>query len=209
MKQKLVKFNIKNVKYAEKTAPLTYSAPNDLAYAQAISLESDYNETNIYGDGQIIGKLADDKGKTGTLTVMDINEEFEIAAGRMMAAQDTGGIGEEMRAEIQQLDSKEFAIYFEVEALVDGTIETHKVWLYNVVTGKPNETYQQTEDDPTINPYEYPLTVLGEYLQASGGGSDYENANGNKVKVWKTVVNPADTNYATFGDAVPTPEATV
>lgn len=65
-KNKLIKFNIKNVKYAVKNDLGEYGEPKDLAYANSLSLEADYNEQKIFGDGQIIGILADDKGKTGT-----------------------------------------------------------------------------------------------------------------------------------------------
>ena len=199
-KSKLIKFNIKNVKYATKEELGTYSAPVDLAYANSLALEADYNEQKIYGDGQVIGILSDDKGKTGTLSVVDLNSDYEIACGRMMLVD--GGI-----ADIQQHASIEHAIYYEVDALKDGKPFTIKSWLFGCVTGKANESYQQTQDDPTVNTYNYPLTVMGVNLKASTGTEDYIDDNGNTVKVTRITSLPEDTGYATFGASVPTPKA--
>ena len=76
-KQKLVKFNVKNLKYSIPTAPKTYPAPADIAYATSISLEADYNETKFYGDGEVIGILGDDKGKTGAMGVVNVEDAYE------------------------------------------------------------------------------------------------------------------------------------
>lgn len=201
-KTKLVRFNIKNLKYALLTAPKTYSAPVDLAYAVSIALEADYNETKIYGDGQVIAIIPDDKGKTGTLAVTNIEEVYEIACGRALAVSNA-------TADIQQLNAVEHALYYEIEGIEDGVVKTIKRWIYGVISGKPNETYQQTEDDPTINPFEYPLTVLGQNIEALLSTDDYVNANGNTIKAWQLTSFPDDTNYATFGDTVPTPKSLV
>lgn len=198
-KSKLIKFNVKNVKFSMKEE-LGYSTPEDLAYANSISLEADYNEQKIYGDGQIIAILADDKGKTGTLSVINIEKEYEIACKRALEIE--GGL-----ADVQQHASVEHCIYYEVDAIQNGIPITIKNWLFGCITGKPNETYQQTQDDPTINTYDYPLTVMGINLQASTGSSDFVDANGNHVKVTRVTAYPEDTGYATFGTAVPTPKA--
>lgn len=195
-KRKMVKFNIKNLKYAIKTDEDTYDVPKDLAYASALSLETDYDESYLYGDGQKIAVLTDDKGRTGELTVINIEEEYEIDMGRMMKVE--GGT-----AEIQQLKSIEHAIYYEVEALKDGERLTIKNWLYGCRTGKASETYNQTEDDPTVNTYGYPLTVLG--INLKEGLEDYVDNDGNTIKAFRVTAYPDDIGYATFGDSVPTP----
>lgn len=200
-KTKMFKFNIKNVKYAVKGTGGTYGTPKDLAYASSISLEANYDETNLYGDGQILAVLGDDKGKTGTLAVTNIEKEYEIDMKRSMEI--NGGL-----AEIQQRSSVEHAIYFEVDALEDGKSITIKNWLLNATTGKASETYNQTEDNPTINTYEYSLTVLGVNLKDSAGTADYKDENGNTVKVFRVTSFPGDTGYATFENTVPTPKMT-
>src|SRR5690554_4570743 len=153
-KTKMFKFNVKNVKYAVPGTNGTYGAPKDLAYANSISLEADYDETKLFGDGQILAILGDDKGKTGTLSVTNIEKDYEIDMKR--ALEIDGGL-----ADIQQRSSVEHAIYFEVDAIEDGVGKTIKRWMFGVTTGKASETYEQTTDNPTINTYDYPLTVLG------------------------------------------------
>lgn len=195
----IFKFNVKNLKYSFKTLDV-YDAPSPMAYANSVALEADYNETKLYGDGQKLAILADDKGKTGNIGVTNIEQAYEIACGRAMLI--SGGL-----ADIQQRVSKEHAIYYEVDALIDGVQKTIKNWLYGCITGKASESYEQTQDDPTVNNYEYPLTVLGVNLKNSGGTADYTDANGNTVKVFRVTAFPEDSGYATFGDTVPIPKA--
>lgn len=203
MKKKQSRFNVKNVKYSVPNAGV-YPAPADLAYAHSISLEADYNETRKYGDGEIIAVIGDDKGKTGTLVVTDLNQDYEIACGRMKLVSE--GI-----ADVQQRKTVPHAIYFETDLLDGDTGETKtvKTWLLNVVSGKPSESYQQTEDDPTMNNYEYSLTILGTNLRNNLDTADAVDSNGNTTKVFRISVEPGDTGYDTFEDDVPTPTETV
>lgn len=195
-KTKMIKFGIKNVKAAFKDELGEYQSPFDVAYARSLSLEADYNETKIFGDGQVIAVLPDDKGKTGTLSVTNIEKEYEIACGRMMEIE--GGI-----ADIQQRASIEHALYYEVEATINGVVKTIKNWLFGVTSGKASETYNQTEEDPTINGYDYPLVILGTNLKKADGTADYVDTNGNTIKVTRLTCYPEDTGYATFGNSVP------
>jgi len=201
MKKKMFMFNVKNVKYSINTAGV-WSAPKDLAYANSISLEADYEETKLYGDGQILAVLGDDKGKTGTLSVTNIEKEYEIDMKRAMEID--GGL-----ADIQQRSSVEHAVYFEVDAIEDGVAKTIKRWLFGVTTGKASESYQQTGDSPTINTYDYPLTILGVNLKTAAGTAEYKDANGNTIKVFYMTSFPGDTGYEAFDDAVPVPKALV
>lgn len=198
-KTKMFKFNVKNVKYAVKSELGTYDTPEDLAYANSISLEADYDETKLYGDGQILGILGDDKGKTGTLSVINIEKDYEIAMKRSMEID--GGL-----ADIQQRSSVEHALYFEVDAIEDGVGKTIKRWVFGVTTGKASESYEQTTDNPTINTYDYPLTVLGVNLKDTAGTADHTDANGNIIKVFYMTSFPGDAGYATFQSSVPTPK---
>lgn len=197
-KNKIFKFNVKNVKYAVKSEAV-YGIVKELAYAESLSLEADYNETKLFGDGEVLAILGDDKGKTGTLGVTNIEDHYEIDMGRAKLIE--GGI-----ADIQQRNSVDHAIYYEIEALVEGDIITIKNWLYGCITGKANETYEQTKDDPTINTYDYSLSVLGNNLKNAAGTEDYVDENGNKIKVFRLTSYPGDAGYETFGDAVPVPK---
>lgn len=198
-KTKLFRFNVKNVMYAIKGEGGTYESPVDLAYAKNISLEANYSETNLYGDGEILAVLGNDKGKTGTLSVTSINDEYEIAMQRAMKI--NGGL-----ADVQQRSSVEHALYFETDALKDGQSITIKSWLFGVTTGKASESYAQTEDNPTINGYDYSLTILGTNLKDKMGTADYYDKNGNSVKVYRMTSFPGDEGYETFEESVPTPK---
>lgn len=200
-KQKMVRFGVKNLKYAIKDETTgEYGAPVDLAYAEAIALQDTYTETPIYGDGEIIMVLGTDKGETGTLTVTNIEKDYEIACGRQMEL-DNG------LADVQQRCSVRHAIYYETEAIKDGQTITIKNWLLNCYTGKASESYAQTKDSPTINTYEYPITILGEIIKNNAGTDNYTDANGNTVKCTKLTCYPDDTGYSTFASAVPVPKA--
>lgn len=198
-KKKMFKFNVKNVKYSVPLAGV-YGTPKDLAYANSISLEADYEETKLYGDGEVLAVLGDDKGKTGILSVINIEKEYEVDMKRAMEI--SNGL-----ADIQQRSSVTHAIYFEVDAIEDGQSKTIKRWLLGVSTGKASEAYNQTTDNPTINNYDYPLTVLGENLKDTAGTAEFKDTNGNTIKVYSITSFPDDTGYETFGSAVPVPKA--
>jgi len=200
-KTKMFKFNVKNVKYSVPLAGV-FGTPKDLAYANSISLEADYEETKLFGDGQILAVLGDDKGKTGTLSVINIEKEYEVDMKR--AREIENGL-----ADVQQRSSVEHAIYFEVDAIEDGVAKTIKRWVFGVTTGKASESYEQTQDSPTINTYDYPLTVLGTNLKDAAGTDDYKDENGNTIKVFYITSFPGDAGYATFEEAVPTPKEKV
>lgn len=199
-KTKEVEFNIKNVKFAVKQSNGTYGAVQDLAYAEAINLESTYSSEPVYGDGEILCEITSDKGLTGSLTLIQNSDDYEIAMNRKMLV-DGGAV-----ADITQRDSVEHAIYFEVHQLLDGITKTKKVWLLNVTSGKPSETFTQSKDNVTLNNLEIPLTILGEKMMANDGLSVYVDANGNEKRVTKLSVKPGDASYATFGATVPTPK---
>ena len=195
-RNKLVKFNIKNLKYAIKNSGDTWDTPKPLSYAEALALQSDFQEQIIYGDGEKLFGIPDDKGFTGELTVIAIEDHYEKDMGRLMDIQ--GG-----KADVQQYKSVPHCIYYEVDAYDNGIKKTYKSWLMNCITGRASETYQQTKDDPTFNTYAYPLTVLGENLKDATGTNEYTDANGNTVKVFRVNSKPTDAGYDTFGDSVP------
>src|SRR5690554_3867104 len=190
-KQNMLKFNIQNVKYS------TGSEVEDLTYATSLSLESNYEETNIYGDGEVILVLANDQGKAGTLGVVDIDNGFEKDLGRLIEL-DGGAL-----AEVQQHGSNPVDIYYEVEAFDAGKKIVIKNWLFNVTVGKATESYDQTTDVVNFGTFEYPLTISGRKLQAASGTDDYVDENGNTVKVYRATAYPGDADYETFGNSVP------
>lgn len=197
----LVEFNIKNAAYALKKGD-TYDAPVKLGYSDSISLEADYSEKVIYGDGRKVATIPNDRGKTGTLTLLAIDLAYEIAMGRRMKT--VSGY-----AEIKQNLSKEHALYFETEYIDEntGATKTAKTWLYGVTSGRPSETKNQTTDDINNNNTEYSLTIKGTPMMNSTGNTVFKDANGNVVYAWQETSLPGDTGYETFGDTCTPPKA--
>lgn len=196
----LVRFNIKNAKYALKTSS-GYETPVPFGYSDAIALEADYSEKVIHGDGRKVAVIPNDKGKTGSLTLLAIDNAYEIAMKRrMVTANGT--------AEIKQLASVEHAIYFETEQMTeDGKISTAKTILYGVTSGRASETFNQTTDDINNNNIEYPLTIKGATLMAAAGSTPYKDSDGNTITVWQETVVPGDSGYETFGNTITEPKA--
>ena len=198
--KRLVSFNIKNAKYALKTDD-GYATPVALGYADSISLEAAYSEKVLYGDGLKIATIPNDKGKTGTLTLLTIDEGYEIAMKRRMKI--ASGT-----AEIKQFASVEHALYYEFEYMEDdGDIRTAKVWMYGVTSGRPSDSLSQTTEDINNNNVGYSLTIKGVPLMANTGEAQYKDAQGNSLYVWQVCCLPDDTGYATFGDTCTAPKA--
>lgn len=192
----LAQFNVKNGQYQVDGGTL-----KPLTWLARVSLDKDLSTLPIYGDGEVIVRMVNDKGFTGILGLTARDTEFEIDNGMQMEID--GGI-----AEIQQKSVIQNSIYFETEfAGADGVTKTKKVWLFGVEISAPSESLEQTTDDINISTIEYGITVKGVYLKDADGVADYVDAEtGNKVKVFKMSKSPSDADYATFGDSVPVPK---
>lgn len=196
----LLRFNIKNAAYAIKTAD-GYGTPVPFGYSDAIALEADYSEKIIYGDGRKVLTIPNDKGKTGTLTLLTLDEAYEIAMKRRMRT--ANGV-----AEIRQLAAVEHAIYFETDYYEeDGELKTAKTVVYGVTSGRPSQTFNQTTDDINNNNTEYALTIKGEPMRDSTGQSVYKDENGNVIYAWQETVLPGDNGYENFGKTITAPKA--
>lgn len=194
----LLRFSIKNAKYALRTAT-GYSAPVSFGYADSISLDSDYSEKTIYGDGKKILTIPNDKGKTGNLVLISLNTEYEIAMGRRMVT--AGGT-----SEIKQLSSVEHAIYFEFDYMEeDQELKTAKVILYGVTSGRPSEAFNQTTEEINNQNITYPITVKGVPLMTADGTQPYVDAKGNTVYVWQETCLATDDKYNVFGQEIHIP----
>ena len=178
-------------------ALVTLVPVKELAYANSISLEANYSESKLFGDGEVLGVLGNDKGKTGTISVVNIEDHYERDCGRLLTVHNA-------YADIQQRQSNEHYIYYETEAYEEGQVITIKNWLFGCVTGKASESYEQTTEDPVINNYEYALTVLGENLK-NEDGSDNVDDNGNTTKIFRMTSFPEDDGYTDFGDYIKMP----
>jgi phi13 family phage major tail protein len=193
-----INFGIKNVKYALKNDTTgLYGTVKDLAYVDSLSLDPAFSTTPIYGDGKLLVSIPSDQGYTGTLTFVQLSEEYEIDLGRKLKI--TGGT-----ADVEQLGSRSHAVYYETNALLDGVNTTIKVWLLNVTTGKPTIKQNQSNPNPAPNNVEYDITIQGEYL-TTDGDQKYVDVSGNNLLIFEIVSRPTDAGYDTFGTAVPTP----
>lgn len=197
----LIRFNIKNAAYALKKTDGGYETPVPFGYSDSLSLEADYAEKVIYGDGRKVAIIPNDKGKTGTLGLLTIDEAYEIAMERRMAT--ANGV-----AEIKQLASIEHAIYFEFDYMDNNQVQkTGKTILYGVTSGRPSDSLNQTTDDINNNTISYPLTIKGTPLMSAAGTAPYQDASGNTVYVWQETSIPTDSGYATFGKTITAPKA--
>lgn len=196
----LVRFNIKNAKYAIPDGNGSYGSPVSIGYSDSIALEADYAEKVIYGDGRKIVTIPNDKGKTGTLGLLTIDEAYEIVMGRRMKT--VNGT-----AEIKQRKSVEHALYFETDYMdEDGVMRTAKTIVYGVTTGRPSETFNQTTDDINNNTVSYSLSIKGIPVKNSNGTEDYKDENGNVVYAWQETSVPSDTGYTDFGKTITAPK---
>lgn len=197
--KELVRFNIQNAKYALLDEEGKYGEPQPFGTSAKIAVESDNSEKVIYGDGKKIATIVSDKGKTVTLTLNDLCEDFEIAMGRRLKTK--SGI-----AEIQQNATPTFALYYETQALMaDGSYQTVKTWAYGMTsTSRPTEEYDQTEDDINESTFELEFEGVGTALTDEDGNIVTDD-NGNEITCWQQTVDKDADDYDTYGDEVVLP----
>lgn len=203
--KQLVSFNIQNAAYAVPQEGGEWSGfVKFVSGSDSLSLEASYSEKTIYSDGLIRALIPNDKGKTGTLTLLNIDNAYEIAMGRRMPI--ASGT-----AEIKQRKSVTHVIYYEFEYMDENTglTKVAKVQLYGVTSGRPSQALNQTTEDINNNNVDLSLTIKGIEMKDSTGESDYVDEQGNIVRVWQTICLPGEEGYETFGDAVVIPKASV
>lgn len=194
--KKLIEYNCKNGVY---NLGGSDSSIKPLGYLSSFTLDKNMSTKDIYGDGELQLSIISDKGSTGTLEMTARDDEFEKDLGFAMAI--SNGL-----AEIQVLQNKPISIGFEAYVtMADGTTKTKKVWLLGVNVAPAGDSLSQNTDDINENMASYGITVKGTNLKATGGATDYVDANGNTIKVFKVSALPTDTGYSTFLDSVPVP----
>lgn len=194
----LVRFNVQNIKYAVPNGDGTYTKPMPYGTAIKMALQSDSAIKKIFGDGRRICSIVNDKGKTGTMTTNNVNDDYEVAMGRKIRT--AHGL-----AEIKQQKNVLHAIYFETCGLAeDGTMPIAKTWLYGVTSSRPDESFDQNTDDINESSFDTPLEMQGISLK-NADSTIYKDEKGNEVIVWQMTVTPDDEGYETFGDSVVLP----
>lgn len=191
----LKEYNVKNGQYHNGT---TLSS---LTWLTKVSLDADFGEQAIYGDGEEILVLQNDKGYTGTLTMTAPDEAFEKDLGIIQEIDN--GI-----AHVQRVSNPKVSIYFEAFFIgADGVQKTKKVWLFGVNVSKPSISLDQNTENPNFADVDYGITVRGVNLKNNAGTSDFVDTNGNTQKVFRLSSVPADTDFDNFGNALPVPKA--
>ena len=190
----LIQYNCKNGVYS-----VDGTEVEPLTFLSSITTDKNTTSTDLYGDGELQVTLLSDRGSTGTLEMTARDEELEIALGFLQEL--SNGMGE-----VQVVQNKTISIGFETYYMGnDGVQKTKKVWFLGVNVSPAGETLSQSTDALNNTAASYPITIKGVNLKATGGTSDYVDANGNTIKVFKISSVPKDAGYATFLDSVPTP----
>lgn len=190
----LIQYNCKNGVYS-----VDGTEVEPLTFLSSITTDKNTTSTDIHGDGETQVTLLNDRGSTGTLEMTARDTEFEIDLGFMQEL--SNGMGE-----VQVVQNKTISIGFETYYMGnDGIQKTKKVWFLGVSVNPAGETLSQNTDAINNTSASYPITIKGVNLKATGGTTDYVDANGNTKKVFKISSVPTDSGYSTFLDSVPTP----
>lgn len=197
----IIEFNCKNGVYS-----VDGSTVKPLGYLTAISTEKNVNTKDIYGDGEIILSQMNDKGSTGSLEMTARDDDFEKDLGFEMEI-------EQGLAEVQVMGNLDVAVgaecYIVVKDKTSGKAvqKTKKVWWLNVNVSPAGTSLSQNTDTTNEVTVSYPLTIKGVNLMGADGITEYVDANGNTRKIFKISCLPDNSNYATFLDTVPVPQA--
>ena len=136
-----VKFNIKNVHYAVKTAENTYDTPVAIPGAVSLSLEQQGELTPFWADGIKYYTTSSNGGYEGDLEVALIPDQFrEDVLGEVA---DSNGV----LFENANTQTVEFALGFQI----DGDTKPTLFWFYNCTATRPNIDATTTEDTKEPN----------------------------------------------------------
>lgn len=194
--KKLIEYNCKNGVY---NLGGSNAETKPLGYLVSVTLDKNIQTKDIYGDGDLQLSILSDKGSTGTLEMTAKDDDFDVDLGFAMKI-------EQGLADIQVLQNKTISVGFETYiTTADGVTKTKKVWLLGVNVSPASDGLSQNTDTINENTASYGITVKGTNLKATGGATDYVDANGNTIKVYKVTSLPTDSGYATFLDSVPVP----
>lgn len=139
MTENKVKFNIKSLHYAKKTAE-GYSTPVALPGAVSISLKQQGDLSDFYADGVKYYVSSSNGGYQGDLEVARITDDFRETI--LKETKDTNNV----LIEDANAHTEEFAIGFEV----DGNIAPIKFWFFNCTATRPDveATTNEGKKDP-------------------------------------------------------------
>lgn len=186
-KKNKVKYNLKNVHIAIKTAPGTYGIPFAVPGAVNMSLSAQGGLEPFYADGIKYYVSSSNNGYEGDIEMAVIPDEFRIQVLKEFLD------GNNVLWEDANAETVEFAMGFTIDGDIKGTM----FWFYGCTATRPSVEAQTTEDKRT--PQTDKLTI-------SCAGDDFEYNNETKrliraksteattstMKDWfKSVVTPA------------------
>ena len=191
---------IQNMKFAQKSDSGYSTQLTDLLYAKSLNPSALLEAVEQYADNRLLFRIPSDTGYEGEIGTTAPDMEFEKLAG--FAQEGANGL-----IRMSLASYVRGALYYEfIERDEAGLGSAVKVWLYNVEIGKGSETHATDEATVSFGDYSYPLHVYGDPTMTHTGDAEYIDANGLKPLTMLYSAWPDDTQYATFGDAVPVPK---
>lgn len=191
---------IENAKFAKRTGNTYATELIPVKYATGLTLNSQVEPTEQHGDNRLLFRIPSDTGLDGELSTTAADPELEKAAG--LAIEGAGGlIGVDMTQYLKG------ALYFEHIMYPESAAPKKvKVWLLNAELGRGSESHTTNKKSVELGTYAYPIHVYGDPLMTADGLKEYLDENGMGHKSYRIAAYPGDTDYATFGDAVPVPK---
>lgn len=189
-KNNKVKYNLKNVHVAIKTAPGTYNAPFAVPGAVNMSLSSQGGLEPFYADGIKYYVGSSNNGYEGDIEMAMVPDKFRIEVLKEFL-DDNSVLWEDANAE-----TVEFALGFTIDGDVKGTM----FWFYGCTATRPSVDAQTTEDKKT--PQTDKITI-------SCAGDDFEYKGDTKRLIRAKSTESTTTDVTKWFEAVVTPAAAV
>lgn len=185
MSNNIVTFGLKNVHYSKATQSATdgswtFSAPVALPGAQEFSSDLVGSSSQVYADDQVVATLNQNAGRTITLKVTELTDEFktDILGYKKL---DNGNLVEIANAEVVT-----FALGFEFQ----GDLKARRTWFYLCTCAPINEATKSKADSVEANSIS--LTITARPIAIDDDNSTTH-----------ITASKGDANYATFLTVAP------
>ena len=174
----------------------TVGTPVSIPYITAVSLAPILSTTDQYANNRLVLQIPKDNGYDGELGTTAPDPGLEKALRYLMD-------GEDGKIKADMVTYKRVNLYYEMLMEYENqATQVRKVWLYNVQIGKGEENSSTDAESVEFGTYAYPIQVYGTPL-LSAEDTEYIDENGMRRMAYMIYSDPGDSNYATFGNAVP------
>ncbi len=185
-------------KIAIKDETGAYGSPIALPYLKSVPLTPSIGSSAVYANNVRVETAVSDNGFTGSIGTTAQERAIEAELGYLLN-------GSEGELSVNAQSHVKAAVYYEfTQKTESGAPYKVKNWLLNVEIGKASVNHQSNGDSPSIGDYVYPIIVSGDPVLT--GEVEYVDDNGMKRTCFRISAFPDTTGYATFGEAVPSPE---